>query len=141
MVDAVSARLASQQLAMDLISVFSLLALALAVLGLYGILAQTVSQQTREIGVRMALGASPHRVLRLILGKGMLLVGIGLIIGLAAETGLAPLYRSFLYKVTPTDLTTLLLTAAVLGSAAFLGCLAPALRAANLDPVEAIRER
>ncbi len=104
MVDAVSARLASQQLAMDLISVFSLLALALAGLGLYGILAQTVSQQTREIGVRMALGASPHRVLRLILGKGMLLVGIGLIIGLAAETGLAPLYRSFLYKVTPTEL-------------------------------------
>ena len=123
------------------ISLFSLSALALAVLGLYGILAQIVSQRTREIGVRMALGASPHRVLRLILGKGMLLVGVGLVIGLAAEIALAPLYRSFLYKVTPTDLTTLLLTAVLLAVAAFLGCLAPALRAANLDPIEAIRER
>ena len=141
MTDALSSRLAQQQLAMDLISVFSLLALGLAVVGLYGVLAQTVSQRTREIGVRMALGASPRRVLGLILGKGMLLVGIGLTIGLAAETGLAPLYHSFLYKVTPTDLTTLLLTAAALGAAAFLGCLAPAFRAATLDPVEAIRER
>jgi putative ABC transport system permease protein len=141
MTDALSAQLAQQQLAMDLISVFSVLALVLAIIGLYGVLAQTVSQRTREIGVRMTLGASPRRVLGLILGKGMLLVGIGLVIGLAAETGLTPLYRSFLYEVTPTDLTTLLLTAAVLGVAAFLGCLAPALRAANLDPVEALRER
>ena len=141
MSDAISAKLAPQRLAIDLISVFSLLALVLAVLGLYGILTQIVSQRTREIGVRMALGASPYRMLRLILGRGMLLVGVGLAIGLVAETGLAPLYQTFLYKVTPTDLTTLLLTAAVLGAAAFLGCLAPALRAANLDPIEAIRER
>jgi ABC-type antimicrobial peptide transport system permease subunit len=87
------------------------------------------------------LGASPRRVLSLILGKGMMLVGLGLGIGVLTETALAPLYRRLLYRVTPTDLTTVLLTAAVLGTAAFLGCLAPALRAANLDPVEAIRER
>jgi predicted permease len=141
MIDAVSTKLAPQQLALNLISVFSLLALGLAVLGLYGIIAQIVSQRTREIGVRLALGASPRRVLSLILGKGMMLVGLGLGLGVLIETALAPLYRSLLYRVTPTDLTTLLLTAVVLGSAAFLGCLAPALRAANLDPVEAIRER
>jgi predicted permease len=141
MVDAVFSKLAPQQLALNLISVFSLLALGLAVLGLYGIIAQIIAQRTREIGVRLALGATPRRVLTLILGKGMMLVGLGIGIGVVTETALAPLYRSLLYGVTPTDLTTLLMTAAVLGSAAFLGCLAPALRAANLDPVEAIRER
>ena len=141
MTDAVSARLAQQQLAMDLVSTFSLLALVLAVTGLYGILAQTVTQRTREIGVRMALGATPGRVLWLILRKGMLLVGIGLVIGLATETALAPLGRSFLYKIAATDLMTLVMASLLLGTAALLGCLAPALRAANLDPVEAIRER
>ncbi|MBV8098007.1 MAG: hypothetical protein JOZ31_02505 [Verrucomicrobia bacterium] len=66
---------------------------------------------------------------------------IGLATGLGTETALASFFYRFLYKVTPADLTTLLLTAGVLGAAAFLGCLAPALRAANLDPIEAIRER
>jgi len=111
------------------------------VLGLYWIIAQIVSQRAREIGVRLALGASPRRVLSLILGKGMMLVGLGLGTGVLTETALAPLYRSLLYRVAPTDLTTVLLTAAVLGSAAFPCCLAPALRAARLDPAEAIRER
>jgi predicted permease len=141
MTDAVSTVIAPQQLAMDLIGVFSLLALLLAGFGLYAILTQMVSQRTREIGVRMALGASRGGVLGLILTKGMLLVGLGLGLGLATEAALAPLFRRFLYKVAPTDLTTLLLTAAVLGIAAFIACLAPALRAANLDPIEAIRER
>jgi len=71
----------------------------------------------------------------------MRLVGLGLSIGLIAETALAPLFRRFLYQVTPNDLTTLLFTAILLGIATFLACLAPALRAANLDPVQAIRER
>lgn len=126
---------------MDLISTFSVLALMLAAFGLYAMLTQIVSQRTREIGVRMALGASPGSVLRSILAKGMLLVALGLGIGLVIENALAPLFHSFLYKVTPTDVTTLLLTTAVLSSVAFLACLAPALRAANLDPIEAIRER
>jgi ABC-type antimicrobial peptide transport system permease subunit len=141
MTDAVSAALAPQRLAMNLISVFSLLALALAVFGLYALLTQIVSQRTREIGVRMALGSSRSGVLGLILTKGMLLVGLGLALGLVAETSLAPLFHRFLYQVTPTDLTTLLLTTALIGIAAFFACLAPALRAANLDPIEAIRER
>lgn len=141
MTDAVSAIIAPQQLAMDLIGGFSLLALLLAGFGLYAILTQMVSQRTREIGVRMALGASRGGVPGLILTKGMLLVGLGLGLGLATEAALAPLFRRFLYKVAPTDLTTLLLTAAVLGIAAFIACLGPALRAANLDPIEAIRER
>jgi ABC-type antimicrobial peptide transport system permease subunit len=71
----------------------------------------------------------------------MLLVGLGLALGLVAETSLAPLFHRFLYQVTPTDLTTLLLTTALIGIAAFFACLVPALRAANLDPIEAIRER
>jgi ABC-type antimicrobial peptide transport system permease subunit len=141
MTDAVSAVLAPQRLAMNLISVFSLLALVLAVFGLYALLTQIVSQRTREIGVRMALGSSRRGVLGLILRKGMLLVGPGLGIGLVAETAIAPLFYRFLYQVTPTDLATLLLTTALLGTAAFFACLAPALRAANLDPIEAIREK
>jgi predicted permease len=141
MTDAVSAVLAPQRLAMNLISVFSLLALVLSVFGLYTLLTQLVSQRTREIGVRMALGSSRGAVLGLILAKGMLLVGLGLGIGLATETALAPFFHRFLYKVTPADLTTLLSTTAVLSAVAFLACLAPALRAANLDPIEAIRER
>jgi putative ABC transport system permease protein len=141
MTEAVSAVLAPQRLAMNLISVFSLLALVLAVFGLYALLTQIVFQRTREIGVRMALGSSRGRVLGLFLTKGMLLVGLGLGIGLLTETALAPVLHRFLYKVTPTDLTTLLLTAAVLSAVAFLACLAPALHAANLDPIEAIRER
>jgi predicted permease len=140
MTDAVSAVLAPQRLAMNLISVFSLLALLIAVFGLYALLTQIVFQRTREIGVRMALGSSRGRVLGLFLTKGMFLVGLGLGIGLVTETALVPLLHRFLYKVTPTDLTTLLLTAAVLSAAAFLACLAPALRAANLDPIQAIRE-
>jgi putative ABC transport system permease protein len=139
--DAVSAALAPQRLAMNLISVFSLLALALAVFGLYALLTQIVSQRTREIGVRMALGSSRSGVLDLILTKGMLLVGLGLALGLIAESALAPLFHRFLYQVSPMDLTTLLLTTALPGTAAFFACLAPALRAANLDPIEAIRER
>jgi putative ABC transport system permease protein len=126
---------------MNLISVFSLLALVLAVFGLYALLTQIVFQRTREIGVRMALGSSRGRVVGLFLTKGMLLVGLGLDIGLVTETALAPLFHRFLYKVTPTDLTTLLLTTAVLSAVAFLACLAPALRAANLDPMKAIREK
>jgi predicted permease len=141
MTEAVSAVLAPQRLAMNLISVFSLLALVLAVFGLYALLTQIVFQRTREIGVRMALGSSRGRVFGLFLTKGMLLVGLGLGIGLLTETALAPVLHRFLYKVTPTDLTTLLLTAAVLSAVAFLACLAPALHAANLDPIEAIRER
>jgi ABC-type antimicrobial peptide transport system permease subunit len=113
----------------------------LAVFGLYALLTQIVFQRTREIGVRMALGSSRGRVFGLFLTKGMLLVGLGLGIGLLTETALAPVLHRFLYKVTPTDLTTLLLTAAVLSAVAFLACLAPALHAANLDPIEAIRER
>jgi ABC-type antimicrobial peptide transport system permease subunit len=139
MTDAVSAALAPQRLAMNLISVFSVLALVLAVFGLNTLLTQVVSQRTREIGVRMALGSSRGRVLGLFLRKGMLLVGLGLGLGLVTETALAPTLPRFLYKVTPTDLTTLLLTTAVLSAVAFLACLAPALRADNIDPFEAIR--
>ena len=140
MTEALLSVTATQQLAADLIGFFSLLALVLAVLGLYGILAHTVSQRVREIGIRVALGASRQRVLGFILKKGMILVALGLIVGLFLESALGPVFRGFLYQVAPTDPIVLLCAAAIFAAVGFTACLVPALRAANLDPIEALRE-
>ena len=140
MTEALLSVTATQQLAADLIGFFSLLASVLAVLGLYGILAHTVSQRVREIGIRVALGASRQRVLAFILKKGMILVILGLIVGLVLESALGPVFRGFLYQVAPTDPIVLLSAAAIFAAVGFTACLVPALRAANLDPIDALRE-
>jgi putative ABC transport system permease protein len=119
--------------------VFAALALLLASIGLYAVIAHSVSQRTQEIGLRMALGATAHEVLYLVFRQGMLPLGIGLSIGLAASLALNRLFTSLLVQVSPSDPLTLTLTSAVLILAAAIGCLIPARRAMRLHPAAALR--
>jgi predicted permease len=123
-----------------LLSVFGLLALGLASIGLYGILAHAVNQRKREIGLRMALGASPPSMLRLILGQGMSLVATGVVIGLAAALVVGRLLRTMLYGVGAADPVSLAGAALMLGGVALLACYLPARWATRVDPLVALRE-
>jgi putative ABC transport system permease protein len=123
-----------------LLSVFGLLALGLASIGLYGILAYSVSQRKREIGLRMALGASQPHVLRLILRQGLSLVLTGLLIGVTAALVVGRLLSRMLYGVGAADPVSLAGAASMLVGVAFLACYLPARRAARVDPLVALRE-
>ena len=121
-----------------LVSIFATFALLLGVVGLYGVVSYSVSQRTREIGVRMALGASRNSVLKLILNNGTRLAGIGIISGTAGAVLTGYFLRSVLFGVKPWDLTTLLAVAATLSAICALASYVPARRAARLDPVQAL---
>jgi len=129
----------AQQIFGTLFAIFAGIALALASVGLYAVIAHSVSQRTQEIGVRMALGASGPNILQLIFTQGIRQLAIGLAIGLAAAIGLTRALSSLLVQVSPTDPVTLTFVALVLAAAATLGCLIPARRAMRLDPVLALR--
>jgi len=118
---------------------FAAVALVLSVVGLYGVVAYSVSQRTREIGVRMALGAQPSAVHGMILREAGLLAGIGITLGLALSIGASSLMKSQLFGVRAWDISTLAVVAAVLGMFALLASLLPARRAARVNPVEALR--
>jgi putative ABC transport system permease protein len=122
-----------------LIVAFAVAALALASLGVYGVLAYTVTRRRNEIGVRMALGAGPGRVRRLVVMQGMLPVLAGLAIGLAASLAAGRVLTSMLFQVKAADPVTLIAVPVVLGVVAILACFAPAIRATRIDPVEALR--
>jgi macrolide transport system ATP-binding/permease protein len=122
-----------------ILTVFGALALLLAVVGLYSVVAFGVAQRTREIGVRVALGASRGSVVRLVLRQGLKLTAIGLVIGLAFAAAAAQALRSQLMGVAPTDLASFAGTAILLLAVALIACALPALRAARLDPVRALR--
>jgi predicted permease len=122
-----------------LFAVFGGLALALAAIGIYGVLAYTVRQRTQEIGVRMALGADTFDVLRMVSGAGMALVGIGVVIGTAAALALSRVLASQLYGVAPTDPATFAAAIAFLGVIAFLATVIPARRAMRVPPMTALR--
>jgi len=119
--------------------VFAIVALLLTGIGLYGVISYSVSQSTQEIGVRMALGAQPGNVIRLIIGKGMLLTFVGLAIGLVAAFLLTRLMESLLYGVTATDTVTFLTVAFALSAVSLLACWIPARRATRIDPMVALR--
>jgi ABC-type antimicrobial peptide transport system permease subunit len=123
-----------------LLSVFGLLALGLANIGLYGILAYSVNQRKREIGLRMALGAARANVLRLILKQGMSLVMTGVLIGFAAALLVGRLVSRMLYGVSPDDLISVAGAAVVLLVVALLACYLPARGASRVDPLVALRE-
>jgi putative ABC transport system permease protein len=118
---------------------FGAVALLLAAIGLYGVISYAVSQRTREIGVRMALGAGRSDVLRLVARQGLALIGTGLVLGLAGGLGIGHAMRGLLIGVGPTDPITIGGVGALLGAVALSATLVPALRATRLDPTEALR--
>ena len=131
--------LASQRLTMTLLGVFAGLALILASIGLYGVMALIVTQRTREMGIRFALGASRGDVLRLVLGQGAVLVGIGLAAGLLGALMASRALTSVLYNVAPLDPVALISALLMLSLVALIACFLPARRASLVDPIEALR--
>jgi predicted permease len=131
--------LASRHLTMTLLGVFAGLALILASIGLYGVMALIVTQRTRELGIRFALGASRGDVLRLVLGQGAVLVGIGLAAGLLGAFVGSRALTSVLYNVAPLDPTALISALLTLSLVALIACFVPARRASRVDPIEALR--
>ena len=128
-----------QRLTAMLVSAFAGLALLLAGVGVYGVLAYVVLQRTREIGVRVALGARRGDILRHVVSQGLILTVGGLVIGLAGAAVLANFVRALLYGVSPRDVTTFATTAVVLGVIAIVASLIPARRASTVDPLTALR--
>jgi len=122
-----------------LMSIFGGLAVVLACVGIYGVLATTVVQQTREIGVRMALGASRGDVLKMIMGQGLRWVSIGLLVGLTAGFLVTRMLASLLFGVGPTNPITYMAVSAVMLAVAALACYLPAVRAIRIDPMRALR--
>jgi ABC-type antimicrobial peptide transport system permease subunit len=122
-----------------LLGVFGLLALTLATIGLYGVVSFSVARRTREMGIRMSLGADAQAVISLILRSAMAVVGVGGTVGLAAAFGLGHLIRHVLYGVGPWDLATILGVPFVLSCVAAGAALIPALRASQVDPVKALK--
>jgi predicted permease len=138
MQEAVAASVGTQRLSATLIGGFSLLALFLAALGLYGVLAYSVTQRTREIGIRMALGSPRAKIFELILRQGMIMVGLGVLAGVILAWGCGPLIQHFVYGVAPHDPATITGMAALLAVIAILACWLPARRAMNVDPIAAL---
>lgn len=122
-----------------LLTLFGGLALILAAIGVYGVLSYSVNQQSHEIGIRMALGAQPLDVLRLVVGQGFRLAAAGIVIGLAGAFGFARLMASLLYGVTPTDAVTFISVTGLLCLIALVACCIPARRAMRVDPMVALR--
>jgi putative ABC transport system permease protein len=124
---------------MALLTVFASLALLLASVGIYGVMTQFVSQRTHEIAIRVALGARPLEVARLVLSQGMRLAFLGLVIGIVVAAAATRLIRSLLYGVSTSDPMTFLFVASLLMGVALLACLVPACRAMRVDPIVALR--
>jgi len=128
-----------RRLATSLVGFFAAAALLLAAIGMYGVIASGVAQRTREMGVRMALGASEQRILRLVLGEGVRLAAVGAVLGIAGALISTRLIRSLLFETVPTDPLTFVVTPLLLAAVALLATYIPARRATRLDPTLAIR--
>ncbi len=122
-----------------LLGTFAASALLLALIGIYGVIAYSVAQRTHEIGVRMALGAQRRQVVRMVARQGMSIASSGILLGIVLSLALTRLLTKMLYEVTPTDPSTFAAVMALLGAAAFVAGCVPALRAARVDPIVALR--
>jgi putative ABC transport system permease protein len=137
--DIVSESLADRRFNAVLLDVFGAAALLLAVLGIYGVMAYGVNERTREIGLRMALGARPQDVLGLVVGQGSRLVAAGLLLGLALALPLARLLSSLLFQVAAADPATYVVLVLALGAIALVACYLPARHASRVDPMVSLR--
>jgi len=137
--DLLDEQLVQPRLSAVLLSGFGLVALLLAAIGLYGIMAAAVSDQTREIGVRMALGATPDRLRRDVLGRALAVAGAGTAVGLACALATSRLITSMLYRVSPTDPIALVGACGILLAVALLAAYIPARRATRIEPALALR--
>ncbi|PWT95659.1 MAG: hypothetical protein C5B55_01015 [Blastocatellia bacterium] len=135
----VAASLETQRFAVVLLGIFGALALLLAAIGLYGVLAFTVSQRTREIGIHLALGAQKRDVSMMVIKQGMMLVACGTVLGMAGAYSLTRLMQSLLYGVSAKDPLTFVLVPVVLGVVGFVACYVPARRATKVDPLVALK--
>jgi putative ABC transport system permease protein len=135
----VAESLAPRRFQMLLFGIFAAVALALAAVGVYGVISYSVSRRTHEIGIRMALGARPRDVLFLIVRQGMTLALVGVSIGLAAALGVTRVLKGLLFELSATDPLTFMLIAALMVGVAILACYLPARRATKVDPMTALR--
>ena len=140
MADVLGTGLAARRFSMVLLSVFAAVALALAAVGIYGVLAHAVASRTREFGIRLALGATRHSVLLLVLRQGISWSVLGLALGLLAAVASGRLIAGMLYGIQVTDTWTFAMVAAGLLSIVLIACLIPARRATRADPIAALRE-
>jgi ABC-type antimicrobial peptide transport system permease subunit len=137
---AVGESVAQQRFVMLLLIAFAAVAVILAAIGIHGVLSYTVAQRRHELGIRVALGATPERVTSLVLGQGLRLTVTGLFLGVVAALALTRVLSTQLYGVSTTDLTAFLAVLPVLGGVALVAMWLPARRAVRLDPLEAMRE-
>ena len=139
MTDAIGTSLYAARMGAWLLAIFGALALTLAVVGIYGVLSFSVSRRTREMGIRLALGANTHRVFMLVVRDGMLLVGVGILLGLAGGLAAARVIASSFPGVSATDVPTFTATIGLLGTVALVACAIPARRAIRVNPITALR--
>jgi len=135
----VNSSIAPRRFYMQLLGSFAGMAFILAAIGIYGLVSYSVAQRTREIGIRMALGAKRNDVLRLVLGEGFKLTIIGVVLGLVGAFAATKVLRNLLFEVKPTDPFTFIAVSLSLLVVALLACYIPARRATKVDPLEAIR--
>jgi ABC-type antimicrobial peptide transport system permease subunit len=134
-----SASMAQTSFALVMLAIAALVALTLGIVGIYGVIAYVATQRTREIGIRIALGAAPRDVSRLFVRHGLVLAAIGIALGLTAAAGLTRVMSALLFGVSALDPPTYAGVAVALGGTALLASYLPAIRAANVDPAEALR--
>ena len=137
--DVISGSVAGRRFYMLLLTLFAVVAMALAAVGIFGVMSYAVAQQTREIGIRMALGADRDSVIRMVLRQASTVIGIGLVVGVAAAAATGRALSGLLFNLTPTDPMTLGIVAVIVAAVALLACYLPARRATRIDPIQALR--